>query len=318
MTTTPAPIPVICLYGPTASGKTALAISLAEHFGCDLISVDSALVYRSLNIGSAKPDADTLAAWPHRLVDIVDPWHAYSVAEFCRDATKAIHDAVAAGRVPLLVGGTMLYFRALLEGLNELPQAEPKVRAALEARVVKEGLAALREELARVDPETHQKLAANDRQRTLRALEVWHVSGRAISDWQREPATRSVSLQPLELVLWPEPRAQLHQLIETRFDAMLAEGFLDEVAALREDARMHADLPSMRSVGYRQAWRYLSGEGDLDRFRADALTATRQLAKRQFTWLRRYPHAQRHNPYQQHTGTHPFVERVGNWLETQT
>ena len=310
------PIPAICLYGPTASGKTDLAIELSRQFGCDIISVDSALVYRGLDIGTAKPDSETLAQWPHRLVDVADAWQPFSVSDFCTEAACAIRDSAAAGRVPVLVGGTMLYFRALLNGLNALPAADPSIRSALACRLESEGLDALRRELAQVDPALDARLAANDRQRTLRGLEVWHGSGRSLSDWQQSPAVPLIPIRPLELTLWPEPRTALHQLIETRFDAMLGAGFLDEVAALRDDERMHAELPSMRSVGYRQAWQHLDGDCDFAEFRARAIAATRQLAKRQFTWLRQYPDAARLNPYQPLAGEHPFVQRVGEWLET--
>ncbi|MEM9601913.1 MAG: tRNA (adenosine(37)-N6)-dimethylallyltransferase MiaA [Pseudomonadota bacterium] len=307
--------PVICLYGPTASGKTELALQCAEAFGCAIVSVDSALVYRGLDIGTAKPDAATLGRYPHALVNVVEPWERYSAADFCRDAGQAIREAHAAGRVPLLVGGTMLYFKALLEGLNVLPASDPAVRTALQRTLAEAGLAPLRAELARVDPELHARLSENDTQRTLRGLEVWRMTGRPLSAWQAEPSAPSLPLRALQLALWPEPRTTLHRHIESRFDAMLEQGFLDEVEQLRRNPRMHADLPSMRSVGYRQAWQYLDGAYDFDRFRAHAVAATRQLAKRQFTWLRSLPTAPRHNPYHAADGTHPFLQRIATWLE---
>ncbi|MEM7379479.1 MAG: tRNA (adenosine(37)-N6)-dimethylallyltransferase MiaA [Pseudomonadota bacterium] len=306
---------VICLYGPTASGKTEFALQCADAFGCELVSVDSALVYRGLDIGTAKPDAVTQAQYPHKLVDVVDPWEHYSAADFCRDAAQAIRDAHAAGRVPLLVGGTMLYFRALLEGLNTLPASDPVVRSALQRALAEEGLAPLRAELARVDPALHARLSDNDTQRTLRGLEVWRMTGRPLSVWHAEPRVLPLPLEALELALWPEPRASLHHHIEVRFDAMLELGFLDEVDRLRSDPRMHADLPSMRSVGYRQAWQFRDGACDFDRFRARAIAATRQLAKRQFTWLRSLPTVPRHNPYHAVDGYHPFLQRITTWLE---
>ncbi|MEM6986058.1 MAG: tRNA (adenosine(37)-N6)-dimethylallyltransferase MiaA [Pseudomonadota bacterium] len=315
MTSTSA-YPVVCLYGPTASGKTDFAIECADAFGCELISVDSALVYRGLDVGTAKPDADTLARYPHWLVDVVDPWTPYSAADFCRDAASAIETICSKGRVPLLVGGTMLYFRALLNGLNALPPADRAVRDALQAEMQSRGLAALRAELAEVDPVADARLSANDTQRTLRALEVWRGTGKSLSDWQAEPVKPLLPLRTLELALWPEPRAQLHANIETRFDQMLQRGFLAEMEALRADQRLHADLPSMRSVGYRQAWQYLDGECDFDQFRARAIAATRQLAKRQFTWLRSLKAVPHHNPYEPGQHTHPFMQRISAWLET--
>lgn len=311
------PVPVICLYGPTASGKTEFAMACVDHFGCELISVDSALVYRGLDIGTAKPDAETLQRYPHRLVDVADPWTPYSAADFARDAARAIRAIHARGRVPLLVGGTMLYFRALLDGLNTLPPADFETRAQLLRELEAHGLAPLSAELARVDPDTSARLSANDTQRTLRALEVWRGTGKPLSSWQAVPAQSIISLAPLELVLWPEPRQCLHKRIATRFDLMLKAGFLEEVERLRSDSRIHRNLPSMRSVGYRQAWQYLEGECDFDSFRERSIAATRQLAKRQFTWLRRDSAAQRHNPYGPAPDTHPFTQRITSWLETQ-
>jgi len=272
--------------GPTASGKTDLAVELAGRLGTEVVSVDSALVYRRMDIGSAKPDAATLARAPHRLIDIRDPHQAYSAAEFATDAAREMAALHAEGRVPLLVGGTGLYFRALLEGLSPMPAADPALRAEIAAEAARRGWSAMHAELAAVDPAAAARIHRNDPQRIARALEVWRLSGRAISDWQREPGVAPTRFQVLRVVLAPADRAVLHQRIARRFDAMLDLGFLDEVRALMADPRLHPDLPSMRAVGYRQAWFHLQGRTDAAGFRAEAVAATRQLAKRQLTWLR--------------------------------
>ena len=277
---------VVFILGPTASGKTAAASMLYEEGVGDLISVDSAMVYRGMDIGTAKPTPAELARAPHRLIDIRDPAEGYSAAEFRRDAIREINAIHAAGRVPLLVGGTMLYFKTLLEGNTNLPAASPEVRSALAARLAAQGLGALHAELARVDPASGARIHPNDTQRTLRALEVYHQTGVSLSDhWQRQ----SQSLPPwrvLTLALAPAERHLLHQRIETRFNTMLEQGFVEEVTALRARGDLRPDMPSMRCVGYRQAWSYLAGDDDFDTFCYKAIAATRQLAKRQITWLR--------------------------------
>ena len=271
--------------GPTASGKTALAVSLVERFPLEIISVDSALVYRGMNIGTAKPAAATLARAPHHLLDIRDPTEAYSAAAFCDDALRLMADLTARGRVPLLVGGTMLYFRALLKGLDDLPRADAALRKQLEADAAARGWPALHAELAAVDPETAARLAPNDSQRIGRALEIFRLSGGPMSA-QLKQKSEELPYRVLQLALLPSDRAVLHQRIAARFDAMLATGLIDEVKALRQHYALNAELPSMRAVGYRQAWAYLEREIDLQQLREQGIAATRQLAKRQLTWLR--------------------------------
>ena len=276
--------------GPTASGKTALAVSLAERFPFEIISVDSALVYRGMDIGTAKPDAATLARAPHHLLDIRDPTDTYSAAAFCDDARRLMADIVARGKVPLLVGGTMLYFRALLNGLDDLPRADAALRKKLETEAAARGWPALHAELARVDPVTAARLAPNDSQRIGRALEIFQLTGTPMSALL-DRAQSTLPYRVLQLALIPSDRAVLHQRIAERFDAMLAAGLLDEVASLRRTCALNADLPAMRAVGYRQAWAYLEGELGLAALREQGIAATRQLAKRQLTWLRSWPDA---------------------------
>ena len=276
--------------GPTASGKTALAVSLVERFPLEIISVDSALVYRGMDIGSAKPDAATLARAPHHLLDIRDPTAAYSAAAFCDDARRLMADIVARGRVPLLVGGTMLYFRALLRGLDDLPRADPALRKALEAEAKARGWPALHAELATVDPATAARLAPNDSQRIGRALEIFRLTGTPMSALL-DRVQSELPYRVLQLALIPSDRAVLHQRIAARFDAMLAEGLVDEVEFLRRAYALSPDLPAMRAVGYRQAWAYLDGDIDMKVLREQGIAATRQLAKRQLTWLRSWPDA---------------------------
>jgi tRNA dimethylallyltransferase len=280
--------PAIALMGPTASGKTALAVDWVQRFGCAVVSVDSALVYRGMDIGTAKPDAETRRLAPHRLIDLRDPHQTYSAAEFASDALQAMHDIHASGQVPLLVGGTGLYFRALLDGLSSMPEAAPDLRTAIAEDAGRRGWAALHAELAAVDPLAAQRIHPTDPQRITRALEVWRASGRPISAWQQQAATgsRRFPFRVLRLAVAPRQRALLHRRIEQRFAQMLADGFLDEVRALQRDPRLHAELPSIRAVGYRQAWEHLQGSSCADMFRERAIAATRQLAKRQLTWLR--------------------------------
>ena len=272
--------------GPTASGKTALAADWAERLGTEVVSVDSALVYRGMDIGTAKPDAALLARAPHRLIDIRDPHEAYSAAEFAVDAAREMEDLHAEGRIPLLAGGTGLYFRALLEGLSAMPSADPEVRGEIAAQAREAGWAAMHARLAQVDPVAAARIHPNDPQRISRALEVWRITGRPISQWQDEKALAPSRFRVLRLALAPSDRAVLHRRIAARFDQMLEQGLLDEVRRLREDPRLHPDLPSMRAVGYRQAWTHLEGGLDAAGFRDAAIAATRQLAKRQLTWLR--------------------------------
>lgn len=277
--------------GPTASGKTALAVDWAQRLDTEVVSVDSALVYRGLDIGAAKPDAATLALAPHRLIDIREPHETYSAAEFARDALSEMQALAAAGRIPLLVGGTGLYFRALLDGLSDMPEADPALRAAIESEAAAQGWAALHAELASVDAAAASRISRNDPQRITRALEVFRLTGRPISDWQRASQRRRFPFRVLRLALAPRDRAELHRRIEQRFDQMLANGFLDEVRRLRARPELQAhpspgELPALRAVGYRQAWTHLDGETDFASFRAAGIAATRQLAKRQLTWLR--------------------------------
>jgi tRNA dimethylallyltransferase len=287
----PAPLPpAIFLMGPTASGKTALAVSLVERFPLEIISVDSALVYRGMNIGTAKPDAAILARAPHHLLDIRDPTETYSAASFCDDARRLMDDIVARGRVPLLVGGTMLYFRALLKGLDDLPRADAVLRRQLEVEAARRGWPALHADLARIDPLTAARLAPNDSQRIGRALEVFQLTGTPMSALLDQAQT-ALPYRVLQLALIPSDRAVLHQRIAARFDAMLAGGLLDEVNSLRQSYALNPELPAMRAVGYRQAWAYLDGEIDLNGLRERGMAATRQLAKRQLTWLRSWPDA---------------------------
>jgi len=273
--------------GPTASGKSALAVALAERLDAEIVSVDSAQVYREMDIGTAKPDAATRARVAHHLIDIIDPTESYSAARFCRDALAAIAEIRARGRVPILCGGTMLYFKALSEGLSALPPADPGVRAELDARAARDGWPALHAELARVDPAMAAQLQPNDAQRIQRALEVWRITGSPLSGLQGRRAGRDARMEPmLRIALMPSDRESLHRAIAARFEAMLAGGLVDELQMLRRRFALTPELPSMRSVGYRQAWAYIEGEIDAGQLRARGIAATRQLAKRQFTWLR--------------------------------
>ena len=276
----------ILLMGPTASGKTDFAISLCKRFPCDLISVDSALVYRGMDIGTAKPDADTLVRTPHRLIDFLDPEDNYSAGDFVRDASREMDEIFAAGRIPLLVGGTMMYFRALTQGIAALPSADSELRRAIDAEAEERGWPALHAALAEVDPGAAARIEPNDRQRIQRALEVYRASGRSLSDWQKESEPFRTDTRWLKVGLMIEPRSRLHERIEQRLDQMLDSGFLDEMRRLQARPGLGADCPAMRSVGYRQFWQYLDGDISLDEARDRALFATRQLAKRQITWLR--------------------------------
>jgi tRNA dimethylallyltransferase len=278
----------IGLAGPTASGKSALALALAQEWPIEIVSVDSALVYRGMDIGTAKPGAAERAAVPHHLIDIREPDQPYSAAAFAADATRLIDEIRARGRMPLLVGGTMLYFKALIDGLDPMPAADAVLRAEIGAEATARGWPALHADLARVDPVTATRLKPNDVQRIQRALEVWRATGRPLSSWQRGGG-RAATAGPL-VALEPASRAWLHEQIARRFDAMLVAGFIDEVRRLRTQPGLHAALPSMRAVGYRQAWEALdeglAGAALRERAREHGIAATRQLAKRQLTWLR--------------------------------
>ncbi|HUO96489.1 MAG TPA: tRNA (adenosine(37)-N6)-dimethylallyltransferase MiaA [Steroidobacteraceae bacterium] len=282
----------ILLMGPTGAGKTDAALALAARLPVEIVSVDSAMVYRGLDIGTAKPDAAARARVPHHLIDIRDPAERYSVAEFVRDATQAIAAVAARGRSALLVGGTMLYFRALQSGLAALPAADQGLRAELALRARAEGWPALHAELARVDPAAAARIRPNDAQRIQRALEVYRLTGRPLSEAQRQDLKGAAGGGFLKLVLAPPERATLSARLEARFDAMLAAGLLAEVEALKRRGDLDAELPALRAVGYRQLWAHLEGACDLRTARELAIRATRQLAKRQYTWLKSEPAAE--------------------------
>ena len=286
-------MPIVMLLGPTAAGKTATALALAELTACRLISMDSAMVYRGMDIGTAKPDAATLARYPHALIDIREPAETYSAAAFVEDADREVVAARRDGRLPVLVGGAMLYARAFRDGLAELPQASAAIRAAISARAAADGWTALHERLSRVDPEAADAIHPNNPQRLQRALEVYESTGRPISAFWRDQAHRGARHRLGETVLsfgvLPDDRSRLHRRIADRFDAMLEAGFADEVRTLRRRGDLHPGLPSMRAVGYRQMWHHLDGKLDVAEMRDKAVAATRQLAKKQFTWLRKWP-----------------------------
>lgn len=278
--------PVIFLMGPTASGKTSVAVDLVQRLPCEIISVDSALVYRGMDIGTAKPDAVTLAAAPHHLIDIIDPTQSYSAAQFRLDALQLMAEITARGHIPLLVGGTMLYFKALRQGLNDLPQADPAIRASIDRMAAERGWSGVHAELARLDPATAARLNPADAQRIQRALEVCTLSGQTMSSLLEKDTVAELPYNVHALALLPSDRAALHQRIAERFDIMLAQGLIDEVEQLRRNDELDLSLPSMRCVGYRQAWQYLDGEFGFPELREKGIAATRQLAKRQLTWLR--------------------------------
>lgn len=275
----------IFLMGPTASGKTNLAIALQQRYPVEIISVDSALIYRHMDIGTAKPSPIELAQSPHRLIDILDPAEIYSAANFCTDALKAMAEIVQNGRIPLLVGGTMLYFKALLDGLSPLPAADLTIRAEIERQAAQKGWGALHQQLQKIDPIAAARIHPNDPQRLSRALEVFWISGNTLTELTQTTGTR-LAYNVHQFVIAPKERDLLYQRIELRFHQMLAAGFQDEARALFQRADLHKDLPSVRCVGYRQMWSYLSGEISYDEMVYRAICATRQLAKRQMTWLR--------------------------------
>jgi len=274
------------LMGPTASGKTGVALELARHFPVEIVSVDSALVYRRMDIGTAKPDLATRLKVPHHLIDIIDPTENYSAAQFCDDALEAMRDIVERNHVPLLTGGTMLYFKALQEGLSDLPAADADIRMVIDAMAVEAGWPAIHRELERIDPATAERLDPNDVQRIQRAMEIFYLTGKPMSELIAAGRRASLPYRLIPIALIPEDRAALHQRIAARFEEMLELGLINEVRALREEYDLKPSLPSMRCVGYRQAWQYLDGEFGLGALREKAIAATRQLAKRQLTWLR--------------------------------
>jgi tRNA dimethylallyltransferase len=279
--------PAIFLMGPTASGKTALAIEVCRRFAMDIISVDSALVYRGMDVGTAKPDAATLRQAPHALIDIRDPAETYSAAEFRADALDEMAKISSRGRVPLLAGGTMLYFKALSQGLASLPSASPRVRQSIEAQANEAGWPAMHRTLANRDPEIAERIHPNDPQRISRALEVIELTGRKMSELQLEQEQQELDYRVLRIIVCPQPRSTLHERIEKRFRQMLEQGFMDEMNALRSRGDLNREMPSMKCVGYRQAWAFLEGEDSFDEMCLKSVAATRQLAKRQLTWLRR-------------------------------
>ena len=290
--------PAIFLMGPTASGKTGVAVELAQRLPVELISVDSALVFRDMDIGTAKPDAATLARAPHHLIDIIDPTAAYSAAAFRHDALRLMADITARGKIPLLVGGTMLYFKALREGLSDLPPSDPAVRAELEAEIARHGIENLHRQLAQVDAVTAARLPPTDTQRIQRAMEIYRITGQPMSALIQKPLSPTrergwgegaLPYRILPIALIPSDRAQLHARITARFKTMLAQGLLDELRRLREKYPLRANMTSMRCVGYRQAWQFMDGKIDETQLLETGLAATRQLAKRQLTWLRSMP-----------------------------
>ena len=289
--------PVAVLTGPTGTGKSDFALRLAREFPIELISVDSAQVYRGLDIGSAKPDAATRAAVPHHLIDLVGPEESYSAGQFVRDAARAIDDIESRGRIPLLVGGTMLYLRALTGGIAELPESSVAVRARIDADAARLGWAALHARLATVDPAAAARIHPNDAQRIQRALEVHEIGGRPISQMQSVQPRERIARQFVVTALIPADRARLHAALDARFDAMMAAGLLDEVRRLYERGDLTEAKPAIRAVGYRQLWAYLSGLYSLETAVSRGQAATRQLAKRQMTWLRSMPNIQAFDPY---------------------
>ena len=281
--------PAICLMGPTASGKTAVSLGLTLRFPLEIVSVDSAQVFRDMDIGTAKPDRATLEKFPHHLIDLISPEESYSAARFRSDALRVMAEITARGRIPLLAGGTMLYFKALRDGLSDLPQADAELRRAIDEEAQRRGWPALHADLAALDPAAAARLKPTDAQRIQRALEVVRLTGAPLAESIARRTGAAVPYRLIQLALQPSDRAVLHARIARRFDAMLEAGLIDEVSALRRKYRLHAGLPSMRCVGYRQVWDYLEGRSDRAALREKGIAATRQLAKRQLTWLRSWP-----------------------------
>jgi tRNA dimethylallyltransferase len=284
--------PAIFLMGPTAAGKTDLAVELVQQRDCEIISVDSALIYKGMDIGSAKPDAATLAAAPHHLINICDPLESYSAARFCTDALALMAQITARGKVPVLVGGTMMYYKALMDGLAQLPASQPAIRSQLEQEILDHGLEAMHVRLCDIDAVAGARINAADPQRITRAMEVFLLTGETLTaHWSRQEQQR-LPYQVTSVGVWPSDRAVLHQRIEQRYEIMLQQGFKQEVESLMARGDLHLDLPSMRCVGYRQMWQHLAGEYDDAMMQFKGIVATRQLAKRQLTWLRSWPELQ--------------------------
>jgi len=283
--------PVICLMGPTASGKTALALALCDALPCDIVSVDSALIYRDMDIGTAKPSVAELAKYPHALINLRDATQSYSAADFCHDALAEIEKIRANNRIPLLVGGTMMYFKSLIEGISPLPEADSQVRQLIEQQAKEQGWQALHQELSKIDPKAGQRIHQNDPQRITRALEVFRITGNTLSQLTEIKGDRLVG-DVLQFAIAPKERSVLHARIALRFEQMVSQGFEQEVVNLIEREDLHQDLPSIRCVGYRQMWQHLHGEYDREEMIFKGICATRQLAKRQLTWLRNWPDLQ--------------------------
>ena len=299
----------IFLMGPTASGKTELAIRLCEQFNCEIISVDSALIYRGMDIGTAKPNAEEISRAPHRLINILDPKEAYSAADFRRDALKEMADIVSRGKTPLLVGGTMLYFKALVDGLSPLPAADPVVRAEIEQQAQQHGWQWVHEQLMKIDVVSATRIHPNDPQRVSRALEVYRITGKSMTELTAV-IDNDLPFNVHQFAIYPDERSELHQRIEQRFKLMIAQDFEQEVVKLYKRGDLHLDLPSMRCVGYRQMWEYLAGKLDYDEMVYRSIVATRQLAKRQMTWLRGWVKLHRlQTPSQEH-GEATIVQNI--------
>lgn len=295
--------PAIFIMGPTASGKTDLAVDLVDKYPCELISVDSALVFKDMDIGTAKPDEDTLARAPHKLISFLDPSESYSAADFRRDALAEMKAATDAGKVPVLVGGTMLYFRALEQGLADMPNADPAIREKLTLEAETNGWQSLHDRLAQIDPESAARIHPNDPQRLQRALEVYEISGVSMTELHKRAAVNAFPYRLLKIALIPSNREWLRERAALRFDLMIEAGFIDEVKALYRRGDLHENLPAIRSVGYRQAWDYLAGKVDYEEMRNRAIIATRQLAKRQLTWLRSEKRISTHDPLNHDTSS---------------
>jgi len=280
--------PVICLMGPTASGKTALAMAIADVLPCDIISVDSALIYRDMDIGTAKPTSAELAKYPHRLINLRDATQSYSAADFCHDALAEIAKIRANNRIPLLVGGTMMYFKSLIEGISPLPAANQDIRAQIEKEAKEHGWQVMHEQLSQIDSEAAERIHPNDPQRITRALEVYRLTGNTLSQLTQVKGDK-LEGNVLQFAITPQERSTLHKRIELRYQQMISQGFEQEVNKLKARGDLHEDLPSIRCVGYRQMWQYLNGDFDQDEMIFRGICATRQLAKRQLTWLRNWP-----------------------------